>query len=177
MSKKCLLVVDMQNDFIDGALGFSKAEEIVPVVREKILAHQKEGHDVIYTLDTHDEDYLETEEGKNLPVEHCVKGTKGHELHPDILAVRKADERVFEKTTFPSLALGNHLEHQDYEEIELCGLVSNICVLANAVIAKAALPDAKISIDSKATASFDDDIHEKALAVMAGLHVQIRNKG
>ncbi len=177
MPKKCLIVVDMQNDFIDGALGFPKAKTIVPVVQEKIRAYRKEEHDVIYTLDTHDEDYLETEEGKNLPVEHCIKGTKGHELAPGIREVKRADERIFEKTTFPSLALGNHLEAKRYEEIELCGLVSNICVLANAVIAKAALPDAHIFIDARATASPDEDIHEKALAVMEGLHIKIENKG
>ncbi len=176
MGKHCLIVVDMQNDFIDGALGFEGAEGIVAAVVQKIQAYQSRGDDVLYTMDTHDENYLRTEEGSHLPTAHCVKGTKGHRLHPDVEDVKRADERIFEKTTFPSLGLGNHLETRSFETIELVGLVSNICVLSNAVIAKAALPDARIVVDAAATASFDDDLHEKALDVLEGLHVQVTNR-
>ncbi len=177
MGRNCLIVVDMQNDFITGALGFDKAEDVVPPVVEKIKAYRKEGDDVIYTKDTHDETYLNTEEGSNLPVEHCVKGTEGHELHPDIKALKRPEETVFEKNTFPSLDLGSYLEEKDFDSVELVGLVSNICVLSNAVIAKAALPDAKIIVDASATASFDDTMHEKTLDILAGLHVHVKNRG
>ncbi len=173
---KVLIVVDMQNDFIDGALGFDDAHLVVPVVRKKIQEYHEQKDDVVYTLDTHDDKYLKTEEGKHLPVKHCVKGTKGHALHPEIAEVKKADERVFEKNTFPSMNLGDYLQEKRYDNVELVGLVSNICVIANAVIAKAALPDASIEVDAQATASFDSALHQKALDVMEGMHVVIKNR-
>ncbi len=176
MAKRCLIVVDMQNDFIEGELGFEKAPLVVPAVRKKIQEYQEQKYDVVYTMDTHDTNYLQTEEGSHLPVKHCIKGTKGHALHPEIEAVKKPDERVFEKHTFPSLVLGDYLEDKGYETVELVGLVSNICVISNAVIAKAALPNARIEVDANATASFDEALHKKALDVMEGMHVVIKNR-
>jgi nicotinamidase-related amidase len=120
---------------------------------------------------------MDTEEGKHLPVIHCVEGTWGHQLEDDVLRLKNENDKTFIKHTFPSLELGRFLEEQQYQKIELCGLVSNICVLSNAVIAKSACPNAHIVIDAKATASFDLDLHNKALDVLEGLHIEVKNRG
>ncbi|MFA7075686.1 MAG: isochorismatase family cysteine hydrolase [Candidatus Izemoplasmatales bacterium] len=174
--KKCLIVVDYQNDFIDGALGFEEAITIKDKVIEKITEYRENGDDIIFTLDTHDNNYMDSEEGENLPVKHCIKGTVGHELHKDINALKTPKDIVFEKNTFASLELGKYLENKEYEQIELCGLVSNICVISNAIIAKSALPNAHIIIDASATNSFDKTLHAKTLDVLEGLHVEVINK-
>lgn len=166
----------MQNDFIDGALGFEGAESIVFACVEKIKQARKAGHAIYFTMDTHDEAYLEKEEGKNLPVEHCIEGTKGHELHPEIKALKKDEDKVFTKHTFPSLDLGNTLENEAFDSVELIGLVSNICVISNAVIAKAALPNARITVDANATSGPDVALHKKALDILENLHIQIKNR-
>ncbi len=174
--KKCLIVVDFQNDFIDGTLGFDSAMDIKESIIKKIKAYKENGNDVVYTFDTHKSDYLETEEGKNLPVTHCVSGTFGHQLQGDVVKLKEDSDKEFIKYTFPSLDLGNYLSKQDYGYVELCGLVSNICVLSNAVIAKSALPNAHIVVDNLATKSFDQTLHEKAMDVLVGLHVEVLNR-
>lgn len=173
--KKCLIVVDFQNDFISGALGFPGADKIKNRISDKIKEYRIHDYDIIFTLDSHKEDYLDTEEGKNLPVAHCIIGTEGHELHPEIKALKSEKDKSFIKYTFPSLDLGLHLKDKMYDQIELCGLVSNICVISNAVIAKAALPNAHIIVDSLATDSFDKELHKKSLDVMRGLHIEVLN--
>lgn len=174
--KKCLIVVDFQNDFIDGALGFEGADSIKELIIEKIRQYKNEKMDVIYTLDTHNDDYLDTEEGKNLPVVHCVVGTKGHRINSDVEKLIEENDKQFVKCSFPSLELGNYLKTKKYDEVELCGLVSNICVISNAVIVKSALPNAHIIVDSLATKSFDSVLHEKALDVLEGLHIEVKNR-
>lgn len=174
--KKCLIVVDFQNDFIDGALGFDGAIDIKNSILQKIRTFHEENQDVLFTLDTHSDDYMRSEEGQNLPVIHCVRGTDGHHLQKDVKEESNEHDLFFQKPTFPSLELGNYLKDRDYDEIELCGLVSNICVISNAVIAKAASPNAHIVVDAQATASFDKELHEKALDVMEGLHIEVRNR-
>lgn len=174
--KKCLIVVDYQNDFIDGTLGFEDAIKIKDKIIEKIKKYHSNNDDVIFTLDTHSDSYLNTEEGSNLPIKHCVKGTSGHQLQKDVLAAKALKDKVFEKETFPSLELGKHLEKKNYNEIELCGLVSNICVISNAIIAKSALPNAHIIVDATATDSYDKDLHNKTLDVLQGLHVEVINR-
>ncbi|QMS84645.1 cysteine hydrolase family protein [Candidatus Xianfuyuplasma coldseepsis] len=173
---KCLIVVDYQNDFIDGALGFDGALNIKDAIINKITQVKQDGGDVIFTKDTHTEDYLDTEEGQHLPVIHCVEGTTGHALQEDVDALRENTDVEFIKYSFPSLELGNYLATKDYEVIELCGLVSNICVLSNAVIAKSALPNAHIVVDAQATASFDSNLHEQALNILEGIHVEVINR-
>ena len=176
MKKHCLIVVDMQNDFIDGALGFEGAEKIVTSASEKIKEARKAGHTIYFTMDTHEDNYLDREEGKHLPVKHCIEGTKGHALHPKIESLKTDEDTVFTKHTFPSLDLGNTLRQKGFDSVELAGLVSNICVISNAVIAKAALPNAQINVDAKATAGPDEVLHEKALDILENLHVQINNR-
>ena len=174
--KKTLIVVDIQNDFIDGALGTPEAVAIVPAVKAKIAECKKDGWEILYTRDTHGEDYLQTPEGKKLPVPHCIRDTDGWYLYDKVASAAKDKDEFFCKSTFPSLELGQWLEECEYGQVELCGLVSHICVLSNAVIAKAALPEAEIVVDANLTASNDPVMHEKALDILEGLQVTVLNR-
>ncbi|MGN0108067.1 MAG: cysteine hydrolase family protein [Hominilimicola sp.] len=169
--KKLLIVVDYQNDFVNGALGFPGAEALEDGIAAKIEEYKND--EIIYTLDTHFENYADTQEGKKLSVPHCIKGTAGHGLYGKIKKLLEG-RKCFEKNTFPSLALGKYIEGKDYDVIELCGLVSNICVISNAVIAKAACPEAEIIVDSTLTASADNELHQKVIDVMRGLQITIK---
>ena len=171
--KKCLIVVDYQVDFVNGSLGFDGAEKIEDVIAEKIIKYREDVADVIFTLDTHQSDYMKTFEGKILPIEHCIEYTKGHELYGKIKSMVQPNDKVFKKCTYGSEALFDYLRKCDYEEIELCGLVSNICVISNAVLARTALPNAKLTVDSNATASDNDSLNTAALNIMRGLGISI----
>ena len=175
--KKLLIVVDYQNDFVNGALGFEGAELLDEKIAAKVNAYRGKGWDVAYTFDTHESDYLQTQEGKNLPVEHCITGAEGHKLYGLTAQTIKDSDKVFYKPTFGSGELYEYLKTTDYEEIELVGLVSNICVVSNAVISKTALPEALITIDAQCTDSFDKELNEKVLDVMAGLQMNVINRG
>ena len=164
--KKLLLVIDYQKDFVDGALGFSGAEVLDGPIAQKITAYRSSGDDVAFTLDTHGEDYLRTQEGRKLPIPHCLRGTPGWELYGQVGRARQPGDTVIEKPTFPSLELGTWLREKGYEQVELAGLVSYICVISNAVIAKAALPEVEILVDARCTAGPDPQLHQKALDVM-----------
>lgn len=171
--KKCLIVVDFQNDFVNGALGFEGAEKLDAIIENKIKEYLKNKDDIIYTLDTHYENYLETQEGKRLPVIHCLDGSYGHKVYGNSAKYLKNAKKVFKKNTFGSLDLGNFLKGQDYNEIELAGLVTNMCVISNAIIAKSALPEARIIVDKNASMSFDEDLHNKTMDVLKGLQVDV----
>lgn len=171
--KKLLIVVDYQNDFVNGSLGFNGAEKLENKIIEKISEYKD--NDVIYTLDTHNENYMDTMEGKNLPVKHCIKNSEGWNLYGRLKDLLK-DNQCFEKETFGSTKLFDYLLNNNYESIELVGLVSNICVISNAIIAKTALPEAEIIVDASCTASFDDSLNQKALDVMEGLQIKIINR-
>lgn len=170
--KKLLIVVDYQNDFINGALGFSGAKKLAPIISEKIKEYHISG-DVIFTLDTHGEDYLSTSEGKNLPIPHCIRGKSGHELYPELKTLRSEHDRIFEKPTFGSAELFDFLRTSDYDVIELCGLVTDICVVSNAILAKTACPEAAVIVDSNAVDSFDKQKHEAALTVMESVQIRV----
>lgn len=173
--KRLLIVVDFQKDFVDGSLGFPEAVALDEIISQKIADRLANGDDLIFTLDTHTDQYLSTHEGEKLPVKHCVRGTAGHELYGNVAKMRPFARMVFEKPAFPSLELANYLKMMHYDEVELCGLVSNICVLSNAVMVRAALPNAVIQVDRLATASYDRDLNDKALDIMKGLQVDILN--
>ena len=170
--KKLLIVVDYQKDFVDGALGFPAAKEIEEALCEKISSYQAEGQDIICTLDTHGEDYLRTQEGKNLPIPHCIKGSEGHQLYGKAAELLRGCP-AFEKPVFGSAALFDWLRGREYAGIELCGVVSNICVLSNAVLARTALPEAEIVVDAACVASADPLLNREALDVLAGLQATI----
>ena len=171
---KFLIVVDMQNDFIDGALGTKEAVAILPAVKAKI-----EGFDgrVIFTRDTHEEDYLTTQEGNKLPVMHCIKDTDGWQIHPGLESLRK--EEPVDKPSFGSIALGQLLKTYDtYEEkiesITLIGLCTDICVISNAMIIKAFLPETPIIVDSACCAGVTPESHQNALNAMSICQIEIQ---
>lgn len=145
--EKILIVVDMQKDFVDGSLGTKEAQSIVPAVKDKI--ENFEG-DIIFTKDTHEEDYLNTQEGQNLPVVHCIRGTAGHEIIEELQPYTKRALAIFEKETFGSRKLAGFLKelHKEkkIESIELIGLCTDICVVSNALLIKAFLPEVPISV-------------------------------
>ena len=174
--KKLLLVVDYQKDFVDGALGFPGAELLDGPIARKVEAYHAAGDDVAFTLDTHGESYLQTQEGRRLPVVHCRKYTPGWALYGETGKARQEKDKLIEKPAFPSLELGNWLEEKEYDQIELVGLVSYMCVLSNAIIAKAALPEAEILIDAACTAGPDQALHEKCLDLMESLQMTVINR-
>lgn len=169
--KRILIVVDYQNDFVCGSLGFPEAAELENKIAAKIEEYKND--EIVFTLDTHYKNYAITQEGRRLPVPHCVEDTKGHELYGKIKDLSRG-RKCFKKNTFPSLDLGKYLEGKNYDVIELCGLVSSICVISNAVIAKAACPEAEIIVDSALTAAADTNMHEKALDVMRNLQITVK---
>ena len=154
---KILVVIDMQNDFIDGALGTKEAQAIVPKVAEKIKNFDGK---VFYTRDTHDEKYLETQEGKNLLVKHCIRGTDGWKLTPEIDVLCEGD--ILNKSSFGS--------------ITLIGVCTDICVISNAMILKAFFPDKPIIVDAACCAGSTPEGHKNALAVMKTCQIQIENE-
>lgn len=169
--KKCLIVVDYQVDFVTGALGIKKAVELEEIISRKIIDYRKNGDEIIFTLDTHKADYTESYEGRHLPVMHCIEKTEGHKLYGSIADLYEDGDRLFEKPTFGSAELFDYLRQKEYESIELCGVVTNICVISNAVIAKTACPEIDIIVDSRAVASNDDGLNDKALEVMKSFQI------
>lgn len=168
---KMLAVIDMQNDFIDGALGTKEAVQIVGRVREKIDHCLESGCMVVYTRDTHGPDYLETQEGKNLPVVHCVKDTPGWEIAG---AVYVPGCRVIDKPSFGSLELAEFAASlENLEEIELIGLCTDICVISNAMILKAKLPETPVSVDASCCAGVTPESHENALKAMQMCQIKV----
>ena len=173
--QKILVIVDMQNDFIDGPLGSKEAAAIVPNVVKKI--EEFEGR-VIFTRDTHYENYLETQEGKNLPIVHCIKGTEGWMLHPQIERLRK-DEPI-DKSAFGSIELGQILRSLDEENkvnrVVLIGVCTDICVISNAMIIKSFLPDAEIAVDASCCAGSNKENNTIALRAMELCQIKIEHK-
>ena len=170
--KKLLIVVDYQNDFVTGSLGFSGAELLEGSILKKIKEYEANGDHIIYTFDTHYDEYLETLEGRGLPIKHCIKETEGHALFGKIFDHYQNSnyewmDEVF-KDSFGSVDLMKMLvEREQYEMIELVGLVSYICVLSNAIIAKTAQPEAEIVVDSNCTAGPDKELHDACLKLMS----------
>ena len=167
-----LVVVDMQNDFIDGALGTPEAVAIVPDVKKKI--REFDGL-VLFTRDTHGENYLETQEGKNLPVPHCIKGTEGWQIRKELDALRTTEP--VDKLTFGSAGLGHILQKLNEEEaigkILFVGLCTDICVISNVMIAKAFLPEVPVYVDAKCCAGVSPETHENALKAMEVCQVKV----
>lgn len=169
---KILVVVDMQNDFIDGALGTPEAEQIVPYVKERI---QNFDGKVLFTRDTHFADYMNTQEGKNLPVKHCIKGTPGWEIHPELDALRTTDP--IDKLTFGSADLPKILaKEENIEEITFIGLCTDICVISNVMLTKAFFPEIPLIVDAKACAGVTVDSHKNALAAMKMCQITVVNE-
>lgn len=156
---KTLIVVDMQNDFIDGSLGTKEAHAIVPNVKKKIQEYQNRGDEIIFTRDTHQSDYLDTPEGKKLPVVHCIEGTKGWQI-ADGLEVEGCT--YIDKPTFG----WTHWNERTFQEIEMVGLCTDICVVSNALILKATFPSVEITVDASCCAGVTPQTHLAALETM-----------
>ena len=176
--RKILIVVDMQNDFIDGALGTPEAAAIVENVKKKIASYPQE--DVFFTRDTHQENYMETQEGRYLPVPHCIEGTDGWQIRADVMA-QAPDAKIFDKPTFGSTALAQAVKDMAQAEeaaggvleAEVIGLCTDICVVSNALLLKAALPEMKISVDPACCAGVTPEKHEAALETMRSCQIQM----
>ena len=176
--ERYLFVIDYQNDFVDGALGFPGAEKLDAAIAAKVRAYGP-GR-VLFTRDTHFENYLETREGRNLPVVHCVKGTEGWQVYGETAkALEEVGAKAIDKLVFgmdvtnPATAA---VLPETADEIELVGLVSNICVVSNACVLQAKYPEARIIVDASLTASFDPVLNEKVLDVLEGFQVKVINR-
>lgn len=174
-TEKYLVVVDMQNDFITGSLGTKEAEAIVGFVADKV---QNFEGTVIFTRDTHETDYLQTQEGKNLPVEHCIRGTEGWELAAELEKLRIArNSTVYDKTSFGSIALAEDLkksaDKKKLDSVELVGICTDICVVSNALLIKAYLPEVPVIVDSSCCAGVTPEKHAAALETLKSCQVKI----
>ena len=175
--RKILVVIDMQNDFIDGSLGTKEAQQIVPRVVEKMKEYDP--WNIYLTRDTHYENYLDTQEGRNLPVEHCIEGTHGWQLNA---AVAKAAEKatVIDKPTFGSRALGEEMarlnEREPVGKITLIGVCTDICVLSNALLAKAFLPEAEVVVEAACCAGVTPEAHRTALEAMKPCQITVKEE-
>ena len=173
--KDVLIVVDMQNDFIDGALGTAEAVSIVPKVVEKVKAFPGT---VIFTRDTHTENYLSTQEGRKLPVAHCIKGTPGWQIRDELEALRTTD--AVDKPGFGSTALAHMLASMDRSErlssVTFVGLCTDICVISNAMLIKAALPEVPVIVDAACCAGVTPETHKNALEAMKMCQIDVINE-
>lgn len=164
--RKTLIVVDMQNDFIDMALGTPEAVAILPAVKAKIATYAAAGHEILYTRDTHEENYLDTPEGRKLPVKHCIRGTAGWQIADGLYW---EGCRIIDKPNFG----WPHWQEEALEDVELIGLCTDICVVSNALIIKASFPDAKVSVDPACCAGVTPETHDAALTTMKMCQIDI----
>jgi len=172
--KKIFILVDYQKDFVDGVLGFLKAMELDKKIAKRVHQAYENNEAVICTMDTHYANYLDTQEGKNLPVPHCLDKTLGWEVYGE--TGKALNNPIYvKKVTFGGIGLKEVLEGLEVEdvEIELCGVITNMCVISTAVICKSILPEAKIIINAELCASFNDELHDQALNVMESMQMQI----
>lgn len=170
--KKALIVIDMQKDFLTGSLANPQAERVIENVKAKVQSYRKNGDSVIFTRDTHFDDYLTTQEGKNLPVPHCIKGTDGWEIIPGLAL---STDEIFDKPTFGSVELVNYVQEQGFDSVELVGVCTDICVVSNALLIKTFCLDTVVSVDGSCCAGVSEDGHKAALQTMASCQVLVKN--
>ncbi len=168
--KNLLAVIDMQNDFVDGALGTPEAVAIVPAVEKLVREKLSDGWDVVFTRDTHFENYLDTSEGKKLPVKHCLKGTDGWQIVPSLLPFA---QKVFDKNTFGSFELADYVSKNDFSSVLLAGVCTDICVISNAIIIKAKCPETKVSVKVNCCAGVSPASHLNAVSAMKMCQIDI----
>ncbi len=173
--KKTLILIDFQNDFIDGSLGTKEAQEIIPLVAQKVKQSLEDNIFIYFTLDSHNNNYLETLEGKNLPIEHCLRNTQGHKLHKDISSLLEGytenkDYAFIEKDYFSCIELVSKIKS---EEVEIIGICTDICVVSNALLLKAHFPEMKIVVDSSCCAGVTVEMHLAALRVLKSCQITV----
>lgn len=172
--KKLLIVVDYQNDFVCGTLGFEKAVKLEKPIAEKIQSYRKNREQIVFTLDTHMPHYPSCK--KALPVLHCIDNTNGWKLYGQVAGLIEDTDKCFIKSSYASADLFEYVKTQDYKSVELVGVVSNICLISNAVLMQAALPNTEIIIDANCTASDNAKLNEAALDIMEGLQMKVINR-
>lgn len=175
--QKILIVVDIQNDFVTGALGTAEAVAMLPAAEARIKAAKNNGERLIFTRDTHETNYMQTQEGKLLPVPHCIRGTEGWEIVPQLQALAEGCP-VFDKPTFGSTELAKTLcamqEEDPIEEITLIGICTDICVISNALLIKASLPEVPITVESACCAGVTPESHNNALSAMTMCQIAVK---
>lgn len=174
--KKLLIVVDYQNDFVTGSLGFAKATTIEEPICKKVRTYQVEQQDIIFTQDTHYQNYAETQEGRKLPVMHCGHDTEGWQIYGKVGQLKNEKSMSFSKFTFGSIDLANYLLGKEYDLVELVGVVTDVCVISNAVLVKAALPETEIIVDAACVASSNEEMEQKAFDLMENLQMKVLNR-
>ena len=167
---KTLIVIDMQNDFVTGVLGSKEAVAVLPNVKKKIDAYMAAGDEVIFTRDTHEENYLETNEGRHLPVPHCVKGTEGWQVVKEIDC---PDCKHIDKPTFGYIHWSEQFKDSRISGIEIIGVCTDICVISNALILKAVFPEIDIIVDASCCAGVTPETHRAALTAMKACQVNV----
>ena len=168
--KELLAVIDMQNDFVFGALGSSDAQAILPAVEKRISAARQAGKTVVFTRDTHGEDYLSTQEGKRLPVRHCLKDSEGWQI---VGGLQKSGDKVFDKPLFASVELAEYIRRENFERVEFIGVCTDICVVSNVLLTKAFSHETEVSVCAKCCAGTSAAAHEAALLTMRSCQAQI----
>lgn len=176
ISKKVLIVIDMQNDFVTGVLGTNEAIKIIPNIKDKLQTYVKTKQKIIFTRDSHDDDYLDTQEGKMLPIKHCVNYTEGWQICKEFSEFKDYCNYCIDKFTF-----GYEFWNLDYmekffsniEEIELCGVCTDICVISNAILLKTYYPEIKITVDASCCAGVTPEKHRMALEVMKSCQIHV----
>ena len=178
--KELLVVIDYQNDFVNGALGFEGAEKLDGPIVEKIREYRSRDADVIFTRDTHRENYLETQEGRRLPVVHCIEGSHGHKIFGETAKQVQIGDMIIDKPSFGSAELGRLLAEENekelIEKVTLIGLCTDICVISNSMLLKAFYPEVPISVDASACAGVTPQSHKNALEAMKMCQIDIVNE-
>lgn len=172
---KLLVVVDMQNDFVTGSLRNEDAIKIVPNVAEKIKEIKKEGNYVWFTKDTHYDDYLDTQEGKKLPIEHCISGSYGHEIIPELKDLSRGCFQI-QKPTFGSIQLAEMISHKQFDEVIFIGVCTDICVISNALLLKAFDQSVNVTVDASCCAGLTIEKHKAALETMKSCQIEVINE-
>ncbi|MEG0770946.1 MAG: isochorismatase family cysteine hydrolase [Clostridia bacterium] len=172
-TQNALVIIDFQNDFVTGSLGFPKAKTLDDVICKLAKSAIDNSDDIIFTKDTHFDNYLATKEGINLPIPHCINGTLGHEIYGNTAKFLPFATECFTKETFGSIPLAKFIRDSGYENVTLVGLVSNICVLTNAILIQSYCPNTNIIVDSSATSCFDENSNTNALDVLKGLFITV----
>lgn len=179
--KKLLVVIDYQRDFVNGALGFKDAELLEEGIYNKVGKYLNEGNKVLFTYDTHFEDYLQTREGKNLPISHCIEDTNGHKLYGRLEEFLNRENTLHYKKYGFGIAPNDMVNiskeiDEDIDEIEIVGIVTNICVISNFVMFQSQYRNSNIIVDASLCSSFDEELHEKTLDVISGLQGKVINR-
>lgn len=171
--KKALVVIDMQNDFITGVLGNEECRTVVPQVVKRVQEATADGIDIIFSQDTHQENYLSTQEGRKLPVPHCIQNTEGWKIIPELAETAVQKGIVFTKETFGSSAIAEYIKEQHYDEVELIGVCTDICVISNAMVIKAFVPEAEIAVNESCCAGVTPQSHQTAIEAMKACQINI----